>query len=390
MSTPIIDDLKQDLAQAAPQLTEWRRKIHAYPELALEEYETAKLVAEALRSFGLDVTEGVGGTGVVATVRGVGEGPSLGLRADTDALPMDDESGKPYRSRREGCAHACGHDGHTVALLGAAWRLARRPPPRGTVHLIFQPGEETGEGAEKMLEDGLFEHFPCDEIYAFHNMPLLPKGTAGMRVGTTLSSDADFDITIEGVGGHAAAPHTVIDPIKIGAHLVNEIASLAGRILAPSETAAMAVGRFDAGTARNIIPAQVRLEGIIRTLATASTNTLIEQLRQVCDGYAKTWNATVTFEVLHSMRACVNAREQVDVAAAACADILGSDNVRTDIDPYPFADDFALMLDETPGAYFFLGVDGPMCHHPTYDFDDELLPTAASIFVRIVERRLTS
>ncbi len=376
------------LRALAPRMTGWRHRIHAWPELGFEEERTSALVIEVLRNLGLQVHEGLGGTGVVAVIDSGKPGLSIGLRADMDALPMDEQSDLPFRSQRPGVAHTCGHDGHTAALLGTAEHLVAHPPASGRVVLIFQPAEEGGRGAIRMIEDGLFDRWPCDEVYAFHNMPALPAGEASVRSGATLQSLAVFEIAIEGVGGHAAAPHKATDPLQVAARLAVEIPAIVGRHIDPMEAALINVGSLQAGTTHNIIPATATLSGTIRSLSREVHEELLRRLRALCEGYAQISGCSIALEIPHSCPPCVNAPEQAALAAEAIGDVLGREHVKTDLRAYPFSDDFSYMLEQWPGAYLFLGMDSAMCHHPTFRFDDQLLPVAAAVFARIVQRRL--
>ena len=391
-SPPAMPTLPDALLSLSPEMTAWRHRIHAWPELGFEEERTSALVADVLRSLGLQVQTGVGGTGVVAVIDSGKPGLSIGLRADMDALPMDevaDERGElPYRSQRPGVAHTCGHDGHTSALLGTAKYLVAHPPASGRVVLIFQPAEEGGRGAIKMIEDGLFERWPCDEVYAYHNMPALKSGEASVRAGATLQSLAVFEIEIEGVGGHAAAPHRANDPLQVAARLAVDIGAIVGRHIDPMEAALINVGKLQAGTTHNIIPSTASLSGTVRSLSREVHEELIRRLRTLCEGHAQISGCTITLELPHSCPPCINAPEQAALAAEAIADVLGREHVKTDLRAYPFSDDFSYMLEQWPGAYLFLGMDSAMCHHPTFRFDDALLPVAAGVFARIVQRRL--
>lgn len=372
----------------APRMAEWRQRIHAWPELGFEEERTSALVAEVLRGLGLEVHTGLGGTGVVAVIDSGKPGQSIGLRADMDALPMDEHNELPFRSQRPGVAHTCGHDGHTAALLGTAQHLVANPPATGKVVLIFQPAEEGGRGAIRMVEDGLFTRWPCDEVYAFHNMPALPGGQASVRTGATLQSLAVFEIEIEGVGGHAAAPHRANDPLQVAARLAVEISAIVGRHIDPMEAALINVGKLQAGTTHNIIPATASLSGTIRSLSRDVHDELLKRLRALCEGQAQISGCSIQLQIPHSCPPCVNSPEQAELAALALGEILGADNVKTDMRAYPFSDDFSYMLEQWPGAYLFLGMDSAMCHHPTFRFDDALLPVAAAVFERIVRHRL--
>ena len=377
------------IAAAAPLLTQWRRTLHTHPELAFEEQATADFIASTLTALGVDIHRGLGGTGIVGTIHGALPGPSLGFRADMDALPMNEENSFDHRSQHAGRAHACGHDGHVASLLGLAKYLVEHAPATGTVRLIFQPAEETARGATRMIADGLFDLFPCDEIYAFHNMPLLARGTVGVRAGAVLTGYAIWQVEIEGVGGHGAAPHKTNDPLQAAARLACEIPAIVGRYVDPMQPAVISACAMHAGTSYNIIPSRAELSGTLRGLSPATQNLLLHHLREACAGIERTSGCKITCRVVHDCPPCVNADAPARLAQQACADVLGHANVIADHAPLPFTDDFAHMLARCPGAYLFIGQDGVMCHHSTYDFDDALLPVAASIFARIVQRRLT-
>lgn len=376
------------LLSLAPEMTAWRQRIHAWPELGFEEERTAALVCQVLSDLGLEVHSGLGGTGVVAVIDSGKPGLSIGLRADMDALPMDEHNELPYRSQRPGVAHTCGHDGHTAALLGTAKYLVANPPATGRVVLIFQPAEEGGRGAIKMIEDGLFERWPCDEVYAFHNMPALKSGEASVRAGATLQSLAVFEIEIEGVGSHAATPHLATDPLQVAARLAIDIGAIVGRHIDPMEAALINVGKLQAGTTHNIIPATASLSGTIRALSRSVHEELLRRLQALCEGQAQISGCKIALTIPHSCPPCINAPEQAALAAEAIADVLGAEHVKTDLRAFPFSDDFSYMLERWPGAYLFLGMDSAMCHHPKFHFDDQLLPVAGSVFARIVQRRL--
>lgn len=383
-----MSQIPPSVQSLAAEMTAWRHRIHAWPELGFEEERTSALVAEVLSGLGLEVHRGLGGTGLVAVIDSGRPGPSIGLRADMDALPMDEDNDLEYRSQRPGIAHTCGHDGHTSALLGTAGHLVAHPPESGRVVLIFQPAEEGGRGAIRMIEDGLFDRFPCDEVYAFHNMPLLRTGQASVRAGATLQSLAVFEISIEGVGGHAAAPHKATDPLQVAARLAVDIGAIVGRHIDPMEAALINVGQLQAGTTHNIIPSSASLAGTIRALSTEVHDELLRRLRALCEGHAQISGCSIGLEIPHSCPPCVNAPEQAALAAEVLGEVLGAENVKTDMRAYPFSDDFSYMLERWPGAYLFLGMDSAMCHHPTFRFDDQLLPIAAGVFAGIVRRRL--
>lgn len=369
-------------------MIEWRRDLHQHPELAFGETRTASMVAQRLREFGLNPVEGIGKTGVVAVIDSGKPGPSIALRADMDALPMQDEGGKDWHSHTEGVAHACGHDGHTASLLGVAQYLSENPPATGKVVLIFQPAEENGLGARAMIADGVLTRFPFDEVYAFHNMPLLKPGQAGVRTGPTLNGYIIWDIAIEGVGGHGAAFFKATDPVQAAARLAVEISSIVGRYLDPQESGLITVCALQAGSSHNIIPASATLAGTLRALKPEILDLLWSRLEAACQGVAAMTGCTITCTRAAEVPPCVNAPEGADRIALACAEVLGAEGVIRDHAPFPFTDDMALFLQNAPGAYIFLGQDSPMCHNPAYDFDDGLLPVAASIFATLVRQRL--
>lgn len=378
-----------ELNALASQMRAWRHDIHQHPELGFEEHRTAALVADLLRSWDIEVTTGVGGTGVVGTLRGtLGAGRSLGLRADMDALPMHEKGTAPYRSTHDNVFHGCGHDGHTAILLGVARTLSANRAFRGTVHLIFQPAEETLRGGSAMIDDGLFTRFPCDEIYALHNNNALPKGSVGVRVGAILSACDLFRISIKGVGSHAAAPHKAIDPILVGTQLVQAIQSIVSRNVSPLDTAVVSVCKFIAGTAINVIPDTAVLEGTVRTLSIDAQALILSRLRAICDGAASMHGCEIVFEHLQSSPPTVNTDKETEVARRAAEQVVGVENVIVDCAPLMASEDFAYMLQQRPGSYFFLGHDGLTCHHPEFDFDDDTAPTGAAVFLEIVRQRL--
>jgi amidohydrolase len=376
------------LTDRLPEMRAWRRDLHQHPELAFEEHRTAAVIAQRLESFGLTVHRGIGGTGLVTVIDGTGPGLSLGLRADMDALPMQDMSGREYASTIDGCAHACGHDGHTAALLGVAEYLSEHRPRSGRVVLIFQPAEERAAGALAMINDGLLDRFPLDEIYAFHNMPALPAGTAAVLPGTALNGACVWDVEVKGVGGHGAAFYDAIDPVQAAARLTVEISSLVGRYFSPNDSVLITVGTFQAGTAPNIIPGVAKISGTLRARSLTVMNEMKARLSQTCRGVAALTGCEIDLSLPIDVPPCINAPGPSAVAAASCEAILGSGKSLNSMDPLPFTDDFAHMLAAVPGVYFFLGQEGVMCHHPSYDFDDKLLAQAGAIFLDVIERRL--
>lgn len=370
------------------ELTAWRHRLHQQPELAFQEHLTSQFVAEKLREFGLTTVESCGGTGVVGIIEGAAPGLSIGLRADMDALPITDRGGRPYASTIEGVAHACGHDGHTVTLLGVARYLAQQPPASGRVVLIFQPAEEAAAGARAMLDDGLLQRFPLDEVYAFHNMPALAPGSAAVESGPTLNGACLWEIEVGGKGGHGASFYTTVDPLQAAARLTVEISSLVGRYLNPADTGLITVGQLQAGTAANIIPDRATLGGTLRGRSPDTMQRLKDLLQRSCQGVAALTGCSIDMRVLVDVPPCINAPQQAEFAAGACCAVLGAGAVSREMKPLPFTDDFAHLLQAVPGAYLFLGQDSEMCHHPAYDFDDRLLAVAGAIFLTLVEARL--
>jgi hippurate hydrolase len=373
----------------ADQMRGWRRDIHRHPELGFHEHRTAALVAELLGEWDINVTTGVGGTGVVGTIRGSrGPGAAIGLRADMDALPMSEKGTVAHRSTHDNVFHGCGHDGHTAILLGVAKHLSANRAFRGTVHLIFQPAEETLRGGSAMIDDGLFERFPCDEVYALHNNNALPAGKVGVRVGSILSACDLFRITIKGVGSHAAMPHKSIDPIVVGTSVVQSIQSIVSRNIDPLDTAVVSVCKFTAGTAINVIADTAVLEGSVRTLSVGAQTLTLARLQDICDGASRMYGCEVAFEHLQTSPPTVNTAEQTEVVRRAAVQVIGAENVVVDVAPLMASEDFAFMLQQRPGSYFFLGHDGLTCHHPEFDFDDDTSPTGAAVFIEIVKQRL--
>ncbi len=376
-----------ELAQA---MRAWRRDFHRHPELGHQEHRTAARVAELLRSWGIAVHEGYGGTtGVIGVLDGrLGVGPTLGLRADMDALPMPDAGAHDHRSVHDGVAHACGHDGHTAILLGAACHLAANPDFAGRVVFIFQPAEEPLTGARALVDAGLFRDFPCDEVYGLHNNNCIGPGQAGVRTGAILSACDLFEIHIRGVGGHAAMPHQANDPIVAGAALVQSLQSVVSRNVSPFDTAVLSVCQFQAGSAINVIADHAVLRGTVRTLSREAQARVLERLRGLCEGTARGYGCEVEFRHLLSSPPTVNQAGPVEHVKRAAAAVLGTGQVVDPVTPLMASEDFAYLLDHRPGAYFFLGHDGLTCHHPEFDFDDALLAQGAAIFATLVYQRL--
>ncbi len=384
--------LDREIAPLVAEMTAWRRHFHQHPELGFEEVETAAFVAERLRSWGIETHIGVGGTGVVGVIKGDRSGPAIGLRADMDALPIEEQGRAAYRSTRPGLMHACGHDGHTAMLLGAAQVLAGRRDFAGTVNLIFQPAEEGLGGAQAMIDAGLFERFPCNAVFALHNAPPLPLGTAAVHAGPACAGAARFQIEVRGRGGHAAMPHLTASPVSAAAGLVALIEAMPARKIVASGMAVITVASINGGGAFNVVPDGVTLTGTARAFDAPTMQALEAELRRRCAGIDLAHDVTcdVTFDILFPPT--VNNAGEAAIAAAALGEMLGADSVIRDMPPVTGSEDFAYMLERLPGAYVLLGTrtagDTPMLHSPDYDFEDRLLPVGASFFLKMVDLKL--
>jgi amidohydrolase len=383
---PIINRV----ADIADEITEWRRDMHAHPELLFEVHRTAGLVADKLRAFGCDeVVTGIGRTGVVGVIRGTrGSGSrTIGLRADMDALPIEEATDAAYASRNPGLMHACGHDGHTAMLLGAAKYLAETRNFDGTAVMIFQPAEEGGGGGHEMVQDGLMERFGIQEVYGMHNWPGLPVGQFAIRKGPTMAAADRFEIVIEGRGGHAAHPHKNIDSLLVGAQVVTALQSIVARNVDPLEAAVISVCSFKAGDTYNVIPQTATLLGTVRTLKPAVQDLCEARIKEVSEGVAAAFGAVSTVHYTRGYPVTFNHDEQTDVMAQV-AQMVGH-NTDTTIQPQMGAEDFSFMLNERPGAYIFMGNgDSAECHHPAYDFNDGAIPFGTSFWAKIIEHRL--
>jgi hippurate hydrolase len=365
----------------------WRRDLHAHPELQYDVHRTAGKVAELLQEFGVDeVATGIGRTGVVGVIRGRGPGRVIGLRADMDALPITERTGKPHASRNTGRMHACGHDGHTAMLLGAARYLAETRNFDGTAVVIFQPAEEGGAGGRAMVEDGLMERFGIEEVYGLHNLPGLAAGTFGIREGGIMAATDEFQIVIEGRGGHAALPHNTVDPVMIAAQLVTALHTIVSRNVDPMRSAVLSVTMLKAGDAFNIIPRSASMTGTVRTLDNEIRDFMEEQLRAVATGLCETFGATATINYRRGYPVTVNRPQQTAFAAAVATEVAGAERVNEKADATMGGEDFAYMLEARPGAYIFLGNgDSSELHTDTYDFNDDIIPIGVSYWARLVE-----
>ncbi len=381
------------LADFHTEMTAWRQDLHAHPELAFEEHRTAAFVADKLTEFGLEVYRGVGVTGVVGLLRGQGNAPRhLGLRADMDALPLQEANTFAHASKHPGKMHACGHDGHTSMLLGAAKYLAETRNFDGTVAFIFQPAEEGRAGAKVMMDDGLFDRFPCDQVYGVHNWPELPVGEIAVRPGPIMAAADTFDIEIRGHGAHAAMPHHGIDPIVVAAQIVLAAQALISRETSPLDNAVLSITTIHAGTADNIVPSHATLGGTVRTFDAAVRDRLEQRMAALVKSVAAGFGATADFTFHRGYPATVNHAAEADLARQVAAQVVGEERVRTNVAPCMGAEDFSFMLNQRPGAYVWIGQGSGsgdcMVHHPRYDFNDAILPIGASYFAALTERLL--
>ena len=386
--------LSAPVADLLPDLVALRRDLHAHPELAFEERRTAGIVAQSLRLLGLQVHEGIGGTGVVGTLRCGSGQASVGLRADMDALPMVELGRQAHASRNPGKHHGCGHDGHTSMLIGAARQLARTRAFDGTVHFIFQPAEEGKGGARRMIEDGLFERFPCDSVYALHNWPDLPLGRVQTRPGPIMAAADRFDIAVRGRGGHAAQPHHTPDAILAASQLVAQLNTIVARRIDPGESAVLSVTRIEGGHSHNVLPAEVQITGTVRSFDAESQDRIEAALRAACAGVALASGTEVEVNYLRYYPATVNTPAEAALALEAARAI----GLAADMAPRAAftSEDFAFMLQQRPGAYLWLGQgraepgpDGERAlHHPCYDFNDDALPLGVRWFCEVAARAL--
>ena len=375
----------------APDLTAIRQDLHAHPELGFEETRTAAIVAEKLRAYGVDeVHEGIGGTGVVGLIKGQGGGNRrVGLRADMDALPIEEASGVAFTSQNPGRMHACGHDGHTTMLLGAARYLADTRDFDGTVVLIFQPAEEGLGGARRMIAEGLFDKFPCDEIYGMHNDPNSAPGVVSVTPGPAMAGASFFDITIKGTGSHAAMPHQSRDPIVIGTALVQQLQSVVSRNTPPTKPIVLSVTKFNAGSAYNVVPGSATIAGTIRYFHDDVIAMAEARIRELCAGMALGYGVDIDVELRNVFDVLMNDADLTTAYVAAAADIVGADLSQESTEQATGSEDFADMLKVVPGAYCRVGHAGNVpLHNPGFVLDDAILPVGASIYARIVETRL--
>jgi len=377
------------ISEFAGELTAIRRDIHAHPEIGFEEVRTSALVAEKLASWGIEVHRNIGKTGVVGVLKGKREGGRrIGLRADMDALPIHEQTNLPYASRNQGVMHACGHDGHTTMLLGAARYLAETRDFAGTVHFIFQPAEEGLGGARAMMADGLFDRFPCDEIYGLHNYPAASKTRINLRTGPAMSSADFFDIVIHGKGSHGAYPHQSKDPIMIATTMAQAMQTIVSRNVSPLDTAVVSITQIHAGAAYNVVPETAELKGTIRTFSDSVRSMIRTRMHEIATGIAAAYGATADVKIDDKFSVLENSAEPAAVVTDVAREMLGADAVNPEAGLQMGSEDFSDMLKARPGAYFFVAQgEGPALHNPGYNFNDDILPVGAAMLARIAEKR---
>lgn len=369
-----------------------RHQLHSHPELAYEEVKTSELVANLLTKWGYEVTRGIGITGVVGQLKN-GDGPSIGFRADMDALPIDEKTDLPYKSTIPGKMHACGHDGHTATLLTTARYLAENRNFKGTVNVIFQPAEEGYAGAKKMMDDGLFEKFPCDAVFGFHNMPGYETAHFGFCAGPAMASADTVNITVKGKGGHGALPHMSVDPIVVASSIVMALQSIVARNVNPLETAIITVGIIKSGIAHNIIPDEAHMTLTVRTLNSEVQDLVEKRIIETAEFQAKSYGATAEVEYIRTYPVLNNSAAETEFAEEVAKKFLGDEYIIKNIPPMTASEDFAFMLQQCKGSYIFVGnginsANGCSLHNPAYDFNDEILPVVASYWVKLTEAYL--
>ncbi len=378
------------IADFTPDMTAWRRHLHTIPELMFECHQTAAFVVERLREFGItEIHEGIATTGVVAIIEGQGDGPTIGLRADMDALPMQEETGLPYASTVDGMMHACGHDGHTTMLLGAARYLAETRNFKGRVALIFQPAEENGGGGEVMVKEGILDTFDIKEVYALHNAPGVEVGNFYTTPGPIMAAADSFDIHIVGNGGHGAMPHATADPIMAAVGIANAIQTIVSRNNYSQDNLVVSITQIHTGSADNVVPEKAYMNGTVRTFDPAVRTMVMARLEAIVAGQAAAYGVEARMDYLVGYPATINEPERTEFAADVAREIAGDAGVDGNAPPEMGAEDFAYLLEKRPGSYLFVGNgDTAGLHHPEYDFDDEAAAAGASFFAKLIERAL--
>ena len=377
------------------QLKEWRQHFHMYPESAFEEKSTAEYLAKALEDMGLDVHKNIGGTGLVANLK-IGDGKGvIGLRADMDAIKLFEKGEHAYTSKNAGTMHACGHDGHMAALLGAAKLLSQRKNFNGTVRFIFQPAEEPGKGAQAMMKDGLFDRFPVDEIYGAHNMPQYPAGYVLTKAGGIMASEDNFVIRIKGKGFHASAPHLGIDPLVIAAEIILALQTVVSRNVSPTDSAVISCTEIHTDGIRNAVPSNVEIKGDTRSFVPEVQQLIESRMKKICENICESYGAECQFEYTHEFSPTLNWEKPTEIAVEAAKNIVGEKNVIANCDPLMGSEDFGTFLEKVPGCFVFIGSgssadskDTIPCHNSLYDYNDAILETGSELFAEIVRMRL--
>ena len=376
-------------------MVEWRHDIHAHPETAFEEVRTAAVVEEKLRGFGMEVHTGLAKTGVVGVLKCGDSDRKIGLRADMDALDLQEFADVPHRSKYDGKMHACGHDGHTTMLLGAARYLAETKKFNGTVYFIFQPAEENAAGGRVMVDEGLFDRFPCTDVYGLHNMPGIPVGQIGLMSGPMMASADFFEIIVHGTGAHGAMPHLGVDPILVGSEIIMGLQRIVSRTVDPIKQAVISATKFQSGFTTNVIPESALIAGTTRAFSVKVQDIMEAEIQRVAEGIAQAHGANIEYTYDRRYAPTINTPDETEIAHQAAAMVVGEENVRRDLQPTMGAEDFSWMLQARPGCYIWVGngvgnePGGCMVHNPNYDFNDEILSIGASYWVKLVEQELS-
>ena len=390
--------ISNEIINVIPEVKDWRHDLHAHPELGYEEEWTSNFVSEKLESFGIEVHRGLGKTGVIGVLKGInanqsgGGNKAIGLRADMDALPMTEENDLSYKSKFDGRMHACGHDGHTAMLLGAAKVLSLKRDFDGTVYFIFQPAEEGGGGGLAMIEDGLFEHFPMDSVWGMHNWPGMEEGTVAIHKGSVMAAADRFEVTVNGSGGHAAMPQATNDPVLATTAIVQALQQIVSRKQSPLDAVVVSVTQINAGSGFNIIPQKVDFIGTIRTINSDTRISVHKQFTDICQATALAYGCFAEVSVIKGYPVTVNHIEESDKAIEIASGLFGDESVKTNLPPSMGAEDFAYMLEKKPGSYIWLGAgegrSGCMLHNTKYDFNDNVLPLGISYWKELVKSEL--
>ncbi|MFZ6777042.1 M20 aminoacylase family protein [Undibacterium sp. Ji83W] len=388
------------IVQFQAEIQQIRRDIHAHPELCFEEHRTSEVVAQKLEAWGIPIIRGLGGTGIVGVLKNGSSEHAIGMRADMDALPMQEINTFAHTSKHDGKMHACGHDGHTAMLLGAAHYLSKYKEFDGTVYLIFQPAEEGGGGARRMIEDGMFEKYPMDAVFGMHNWPGAAVGTFGVTPGPMMASSNEFEVIVRGKGAHAAQPHKGIDPIIVAIQMAQSWQTIVSRNASPLESAVLSVTQIHSGSATNVIPDEATLIGTVRAFSTEMIDLIEKRMHTIAEHTAAAFDAQVDFRFKRNYPPLINHAKETAFAAEVMRSVVGADNVDAQVEPTMGAEDFSFMLQAKPGCYAFIGNGdgghrdmghglGPCnLHNPSYDFNDDLLPIGATYWVRLAEAYL--